>query len=700
MGVQSPRKSDDGDGGKYTPPSKRLGASGSDGTIVVAAPVRSVGVPIQYPQLTEGNYQLWAAKMKIILKPMGVWSSITGEDVDEAKDQGAMAAISQSVPDDVMMSIVEYESAKEAWDAIRTMRIGDERVVQARISHLTRRFERLTMEDGEEVGAFGRRLTALVGEIRALGENLQEHAVVKRLFAAVPDRFLPIIGTIEQWGDVKKMSVAEAIGRLRAFEENESGRRQDRSDDGEKLMLVSRAELEALIQKEKKKGEGSSSSGKDGDGCGGGRGRDDDRKKVRGKFDKSKITCFECGEKGHFKSECEAWKKEKALLVAADVDDEPALLMAMACELAPEVDGTAGVLEPTEMEAEGGHALGGEFFKPSDASMEVETAKAGVARLRGELAAANAKLHALSDEYMTQAEELVHAREEKAKFLEMQRVICDENGRLRDLVVHAAEAPIQVKTAPAAGSAATTLPTPVVRAAVTTPPSAAVTLGVKKPGVKIKENKGCRSDMLLTDEGSELVEKSKNFVMLNEENVKALLSMDGSADAWWLDSGASNHMTGSRCKFKEIDESIRGHVKLGDGSIALIKGKGSVIVECKSGEQLHLTKVYFVPSLPSNIISLGKLAEDGNRVVLDGTFLWVRGRSGKMQMKVKRSPNRLYMVRLKTVVGAAHVSSRKRSPEAFRLQQQQLEMEMPSVNGGVTHRGVRSGASGSNKVRE
>ena len=244
-----------------------------------------------------------------------------------------MAAISQSVPDDVMMSIVEYESAKEAWDAIRTMRIGDERVVQARISHLTRHFEHLTMEGGEDVGAFGCRLTALVGEIRALGENLQEHAVVKRLFAAVPDHFLPMIGTIEQWGDIKKMSVAEAIGRFRASEENESGRRQDRGDDGEKLMLVSRAQLEALVQEEKKKGEGSSNGGKNGDERGGGRGRDDDQKKPRGKFNKSKITCFECGKKGQFKSECEALKKEKALLAAADVDYEPGLLMAVACEL-------------------------------------------------------------------------------------------------------------------------------------------------------------------------------------------------------------------------------------------------------------------------------------------------------------------------------------------------------------------------------
>jgi hypothetical protein len=69
-------------------------------------------------------------------------------------------------------------------------------------------------------------------------------------------------------------------------------------------------------------------------------------------------------------------------------------------------------------------------------------------------------------------------------------------------------------------------------------------------------------------------------------------------------------------------------------------------------------------------------------------------------MKIKRSPNRLYMVLLKTVVGAAHVSSKKRSREALRLQQQQLEMEMQSVDGGVTHHGVSSGASSSNKIRE
>ena len=66
----------------------------------------------------------------------------------------------------------------------------------------------------------------------------------------------------------------------------------------------------------------------------------------------------------------------------------------------------------------------------------------------------------------------------------------------------------------------------------------------------------------------------------------------------------------------------------------MIEGKGSVRVECKSGEQLHLTEVYFVPSLSSNIISLAKLSEDGNRVVLEGTLMSIRDRFGKVQMKV------------------------------------------------------------------
>ena len=58
-------------------------------------------------------------------------------------------------------------------------------------------------------------------------------------------------------------------------------------------------------------------------------------------------------------------------------------------------------------------------------------------------------------------------------------------------------------------------------------------------------------------------------------------------------------------------------VKFGDGSMVEIKGKGSISFKCKNGEERILNGVYFIPTLCNNIISLGQLSEEGNRVVLD-----------------------------------------------------------------------------------
>lgn len=92
-------------------------------------------VPMQCEQLTKSNNHLWAAKMKIIMLPLSVWSAVEGDvEFDEEKDQGLMAAISPSVPDDVMMAIVKYQTAREAWDVIRTMRIGEARVMEPHIN--------------------------------------------------------------------------------------------------------------------------------------------------------------------------------------------------------------------------------------------------------------------------------------------------------------------------------------------------------------------------------------------------------------------------------------------------------------------------------------------------------------------------------------------------------------------------------------
>ncbi|XP_074361870.1 uncharacterized protein LOC141702070 [Apium graveolens] len=62
-------------------------------------------------------------------------------------------------------------------------------------------------------------------------------------------------------------------------------------------------------------------------------------------------------------------------------------------------------------------------------------------------------------------------------------------------------------------------------------------------------------------------------LLLNEKDVRPKLSKDSEmqteSNLLYLDNGASNHMTGLRSKFKELDESITGQVKFGDGSLAI-----------------------------------------------------------------------------------------------------------------------------------
>jgi hypothetical protein len=116
-------------------------------------------------------------------------------------------------------------------------------------------------------------------------------------------------------------------------------------------------------------------------------------------------------------------------------------------------------------------------------------------------------------------------------------------------------------------------------------------------------------------------------VFLNER--KVIPKLKGTQNvAWYLDTGARNHMTGCREKFAELDTKVIGSVKFGNGSIVEIYGKGSVLFECQNGEHRILTEVYYIPRLRSNIISIGQLDEYGCKTLVEDGFmtLWDRAR--------------------------------------------------------------------------
>ena len=76
-------------------------------------------------------------------------------------------------------------------------------------------------------------------------------------------------------------------------------------------------------------------------------------------------------------------------------------------------------------------------------------------------------------------------------------------------------------------------------------------------------------------------------IFLNEEKVipKKLEFHEKEEGVWYLDNGASNHMTGERSYFSELNENVKGKVKFGDGSFVEINGKGSILFEAKTGSR-------------------------------------------------------------------------------------------------------------------
>ncbi|XP_020249615.1 uncharacterized protein LOC109827062 [Asparagus officinalis] len=214
------------------------------------------------------NYASWAIKMKVYMKAQDVWDAIepaAGASVEHRKDQMALAAIYQGIPEETLMVIAEKQTAKEAWETLKTMHLGADRVRNAKVQTLKSEFELLRMKENDNVDDFSTKLTGVVNKIRALGGEMEENYVVRKLLRAVPERFLTIVSTIEQFGDIDDMTLEEAIGRLKAHEERARVFRNNVDDH----LLLTHAEWQA---RSKKNGGGFLSTPTTNDGGGRGRG--------------------------------------------------------------------------------------------------------------------------------------------------------------------------------------------------------------------------------------------------------------------------------------------------------------------------------------------------------------------------------------------------------------------------------------------
>nr|GEZ00373.1 zinc finger, CCHC-type [Tanacetum cinerariifolium] len=96
----------------------------------------------------------------------------------------------------------------------------------------------LHMKEDETIDTFTTKLTTLVNKAASLGHTMKDEELVRKLLNAVPDRYLQIVASIEQYSDLDEMTLEEAIGRLKTYEERIKYKKGKQVDNQEGLMFT------------------------------------------------------------------------------------------------------------------------------------------------------------------------------------------------------------------------------------------------------------------------------------------------------------------------------------------------------------------------------------------------------------------------------------------------------------------------------
>ncbi|WVZ54781.1 hypothetical protein U9M48_005530 [Paspalum notatum var. saurae] len=453
--------------------------------VVLEWVVEKAAAAVTYPMLTCTNYTEWSLVMRVKLQAAGLWEVDNTGEGEYWDDRNALL---RAVPQEMQAGLTVKEIANEAWEAIKAVCVGVERVKEANAEKLRKEFNELKFKAGEGVEDFSLRLNTLANQLRVLGEDISEKEVVKRLPHSMPESLEQVAVSIEALLDLSKVSIRKVAGRLRAVEQRKKTAQSQMKDDAGRLLLTE----EEWLAQGTRGGPSYGGRGASGRRRGRGRGRGSgcsDTRVGEGRNDygnrfgpKLWDICNRCGKKGHWARECRQKKAEANFIQ----EEEGALLMVTATQM-------------------------------------VESAP--------ELAP-----------------------------------------RKKD-VRH----------------------------------------------IQLKEE--------------------KVFIQLDDEGVRE-------TKQWVLDTRATNHMSGSRAAFAELDTDVCGTMRFGDNSVARIEGCGTVLFVCKNGEHQVLSNVYYIPRLTTNIVSVGQLDEAGHEILIKEGVMKVKDSCERLLAHVPRKANRLFPVYL------------------------------------------------------
>jgi len=127
----------------------------------------------------------------------------------------------------------------------------------------------------------------------------------------------------------------------------------------------------------------------------------------------------------------------------------------------------------------------------------------------------------------------------------------------------------------------------------------------------------------------------------------------------YFDTGCSNHMTGKKSWFSELDDSVNRKIRFADNSILCAAVNGKFMVHRKDGKKACITDMLYVPNMKSNLISIGQLLLKGYTMKVEAQTIKVFDSKNILILKAPLSKQRTFKININVIEDQCLLSETK-----------------------------------------
>ena len=129
-----------------------------------------------------------------------------------------MNTLQPSLSKKVLAKALTCTSAKQLWDKLGTIYVGDSKVKRTKLQTLKEQFEGLKMKEEENICQYFERIDTIVNVVRGLGQNVSDDEIVDKVLRTFSMIYDPKVSTLEDREDISKLTLDELYGILIAYE--------------------------------------------------------------------------------------------------------------------------------------------------------------------------------------------------------------------------------------------------------------------------------------------------------------------------------------------------------------------------------------------------------------------------------------------------------------------------------------------------